>query len=402
VLSRRLNFETKLHVKGSKRTVVSVFGVDPIRIGGTETFARELSSQLNEQGWQSVLCFLSTPPADVARFLNLPNVTLEVLEDSIDLNWKSTRGLAGILRRYKPEILHLHFTGFLGVYPWVSRVFSVRKVFFTDHTSRPTGHILHRAAFWKRALVRVINLPLTKVTCVSDYGYRCMTALGVLPDDRFEMVYDSVDLSRVNPLSERAADFRRKYSIPEARTVVLQVSWIIPEKGIRELLEAARLVLLKDDNVQFVFVGEGAFREEYAKEALAMGLGDHLTWTGLIQDPFGEGVYDAADIVCQVSNWEEVFGWVIAEAMAFGKPIVGTKVGGIPELVSDGESGFVVERGDTAALADRILNLVQNPELRRRMGLKGSEIVKANFDLHLNVRRLVELYGIRGTGNNGF
>ena len=381
-------------MKGSKPTVVSVFGVDPIRIGGTETFAHELSSQLGEHGWQSVLCFLSTPPEDVGQFLKLPNVSLEVLEDSIDLSWKSTRGLAGILRRYKPEIMHLHFTGFLGVYPWVGRVFSVRKVFFTDHTSRPMGYIPHRAPFWKRALVRAINLPLTKVTCVSEYGYRCMTSLGVLPDDRFEMIYNSVDLSRVKPLSERAAGFRRKHSIPEDRTVVVQVSWIIPEKGIRELLEAARLVLQKDDKVQFVFVGEGDYREQYAKEATAMGLGDHVTWSGLVKDPFGEGVYDVADIVCQASNWEEVFGWMISEAMAYGKPVVATKVGGIPELVTDGESGFLVERGDTAAMADRILTLVQNPELRRQMGSKGVAAVAAKFDLRRNVRKLVELYGI--------
>jgi glycosyltransferase involved in cell wall biosynthesis len=356
---------------------------------------------LSEYGWQSVLCFLTEPPEDVGRFLNLPNVSLEVLEDSIDLSWKSTRGLAGILRRYKPEILHLHFTGFLGIYPWVGRAFSTRKVFFTDQTSRPAGYVPHRAAFWKRALVRAINLPLTKVTCVSDYGYRCMTSLGVLPNDRFEMIYNSVDLSRVDPRAERTAEFRRKYAIPEDRTIVAQVSWIIPEKGILDLLEAARLVLQKNDKVQFVFVGEGAFREQYTKDAFTIGLGDHVTWTGLVKDPFGEGVYDAADVVCQVSNWEEVFGWVIAEAMAYGKPIIGTRVGGIPELVTDRESGFIVERGDAAAIADRILTLTQDPELRKRMGQVGSTAVAANFDLSLNVRRLVGLYGITGINNNG-
>jgi len=382
-------------------TVVSVFGVEPIRIGGTETFARELSLQLSAHGWQSVLCFLTEPPEDVGRFLNLPNVSLEVLENSIDLSWKSTRGLAAILRRYKPEILHLHFTGFLGTYPWVGRAFSTQRVFFTDQTSRPAGYIPHRAAFWKRALVRAINLPLTKVTCVSDYGYRCMTSLGVLPDDRFEMIYNSVDLSRVDPQSERAAAFRRRYAIPEDRTIVAQVSWIIPEKGILDLLEAARLVLQQDDKVQFVFVGEGAFREQYTKDALAMCLGDHVTWTGLVKDPFGEGVYDAADVVCQVSNWEEVFGWVIAEAMAYGKPIIGTRVGGIPELVTDQESGFIVERGDAGAIAHRILTLTHDPKLRKRMGQVGSTAVAAHFDLRLNVRRLVGLYGIAGTNNNG-
>jgi len=377
-------------------TIVSVFGVEPIRIGGTETFARELSIQLGGLGWDCVLCFLDEPPVEVQRFLALPNVRIEVLRDSINMSWKSATSLASILRRYSPEILHLHFTGFLGAYPWVARLCSVRRVFFTDQTSRPAGYLLHRAALWKRALVRIINMPLTRVTCVSDYGYRCMTSLDVLPTERYEMIYNSVDLSRVFPSAERAAEARRRYSIPEDRTVVAQVSWIIPEKGILELLEAARLVLQKNEKVQFVFIGEGSFREQYAKDALAMGLGDHVTWTGLVQDPFGAGVYDLADIVCQVSNWEEVFGWVIAEAMAYGKPIIGTNVGGIPELVADRESGFIVERGDSAAMADRILSLIENPELRTKMGRVGAEAVRTRFDLSTNVKRLVDLYGASG------
>jgi glycosyltransferase involved in cell wall biosynthesis len=81
------------------------------------------------------------------------------------------------------------------------------------------------------------------------------------------------------------------------------------------------------------------------KDAEAMGLAAHITWTGLVQDPFAEGVYDVADIVCQLSEWEELFGWMIAEAMAYKKPIVATRVGGIPELVEDGVTGFLVERG---------------------------------------------------------
>ena len=374
--------------------VVSVFGVEPIRIGGMEVFARELSSQLSQHGWDSVLCFLNEPPEDVRRFLELPNVTLEVLEESINLSWRATRTLAGILRRYRPEVLHLHFTGFLGVYPWVGRLLSVRKVFFTDHTSRPAGYVPHHSALWKRAIVRLINMPLTRVTCVSEYGYRCMTSLGLLPNARYEMIYNSVDLSRVFPSSERAAEFRRRHSIPEGRTVVLQVSWIIPEKGIPDLLEAARLVLQEDQNVQFVFVGEGAYREQYTKDALAMGLGDHVTWTGLVRDPFDEGVYDAADVVCQVSCWEEVFGWVIAEAMAYGKPIVGTRVGGIPELIQNGESGFLVERGNSIAMADRILRLIGDPQMRKRMGNSGRQVTKRKFNLKQNVSRLIDCYGL--------
>jgi glycosyltransferase involved in cell wall biosynthesis len=375
--------------------VVSVFGIEPFRIGGNETFARELSVQLGQQGWDSVLCFLTPPPEEVRRFLQLSNVTIEVLENSIGVSWQSARDLASILRRHRPEILHLHFTGFLGIYPWVGRLLSVKKVFFTDQSSRPAGYAAHRAPIWKRGLVRLINLPITKVACVSNYGYRCLTTLDLLPKDRYKMIYNCVDLSRVLPSAERAAEFRQKHGIPDSRTVVVQVSWIIPEKGLMDLLEAARLVLQQDGNVQFVLVGEGTYRERYSKDALAMGLGDHVTWAGLVLDPFGEGVYDAADIVCQVSNWEEVFGWVIAEAMAYEKPILGTRVGGIPELIKDGESGFLVNRGDSPAMADKILRLVRDPELRKRMGQVGRKHTKENFNQQRNVKQLIDCYGLQ-------
>jgi glycosyltransferase involved in cell wall biosynthesis len=375
--------------------VVSVFGVDPLRIGGTETFARELSLQLSATDRHSVLCFLSKPTEQVESFLQLPNVTLEVLSDSADFSFAATRNLRKILKRYKPEVLHLHFTGFLGAYPWLARLESVRKVFFTDHTSRPAGYVIERAPRWKRLLVRAINRQLTKVICVSEYGYRCITGLGLLPDDRYDLVYNGVDLTRVRPDPDLAVEFRRRFSIPADRTIVLQVSWIIPEKGIPELLQAAKLVLAKTDKVQFVLVGEGAFREQYMKEACELGLGDHFTWTGMVQDPFGEGVYDAADIVCQLSHWEEVFGWMIAEAMAYQKPIVATRVGGIPELVNGPVSGFLVERGDVVTTAEKILLLAGKPELRRQMGLEGSKITGEKFALKRNVAQLIDLYKLK-------
>ena len=224
------------------QTVVSVFGVSPARIGGTETFARELSLQLHERGWKSVLCFLREPTDEVRRFLDLPNISLEVLENSTDLNWGATRALARILRRHKPEILHLHFTGFLGIYPWLARLMSVKKIFFTDHTSRPAGYLPRRAPFWKRAAARIINWPISKVICVSQYGQRCLTTLDLLPAERHELVYNAVDLSRVNEKPNAGAGFRNRYEIPPDRVIIVQVSWMIPEKGIPELLETARRI----------------------------------------------------------------------------------------------------------------------------------------------------------------
>ena len=106
----------------SEKTVLSVFGFDPFRIGGNEMHARELSRQLAGRGWRSVLCFLKEPPPPVREFLEGPNVSIEVIEDSWRLAWAPTRRLFTLLRQHRPAILHLYFTGFLSAYPWLARL----------------------------------------------------------------------------------------------------------------------------------------------------------------------------------------------------------------------------------------------------------------------------------------
>ena len=152
-------------------SIVSVFDVEPRFIGGTETYARELSRQLGRQGWRSVLCFVTPPTEEVRRFLDLPNVSIELLhQDVTRFNVRVMARVARILRRYKPRIAHFHYVDLLSLYPWMTRLASGADVFFTDHGSRPEGHRSERASMTRRYLARGINWPVTRVICVSDYG----------------------------------------------------------------------------------------------------------------------------------------------------------------------------------------------------------------------------------------
>ncbi|HMC61957.1 MAG TPA: glycosyltransferase family 4 protein, partial [Candidatus Solibacter sp.] len=302
--------------------------------------------------------------------------------------------LFAVLKQYRPRILHLYFTGFLSAYPWMAKLLLVEKVYFTDQGSQPEGFVQTRAPLWKRAAMRAINGPLTGVISVSGYGYRNFTARDLLPRKRFHMIYNSVDVARANLGLARAGEFRRRYGIPPDRLVVTQVSWLIPEKGVDDLLAAARDVVAAEPRAHFLLAGEGAHRPNLEQAARDLGIQAHVTFTGVVSDPLADGLFAASDVVCQMSRWEEVFGYVNAEAMASGKPLVGTRVGGIPEIVDHGKTGYLVDRRDTSAMACRILELLRDPDLRRRMGEAGRQRAVEKFNHKTNVAQLVKLYGI--------
>jgi glycosyltransferase involved in cell wall biosynthesis len=370
--------------------VVSVFGVKPSRIGGGEVFARALSSRLAGRGWESVLCYECLPEGEVRRFLELPNVTFDVLKDSWKFAARPAGDLAAILKRHPADLLHLYFTGFLSPYPWVARWRGVTKVFFTDQGSHPEGYVATRRPAWKRLAARALNLPLNRVVCISDYNVDCMLRRDTIDASRVIRIYNSVDLAAAHG---DGAAFRMRHGIPHGAPVVAQASWMIPEKGISDLIEAARIVLDRIPQAHFLLAGEGKHREEYMAMARDFGMEDHFTWTGLVQNPVSEGLYAAADVVCQVSRWEEAFGWVIAEAMAAGRPLVATRVGGIPELVADGESGFLVAPRAPAEIANRLVQLLEDSTLRARLGAAGRRAAEQKFDLAHNLDALMCAYG---------
>jgi glycosyltransferase involved in cell wall biosynthesis len=374
------------------RVAVLAFGHDASRVGGIEIHTREVARQLGERGWQAILCFHQQPSTEVHQFLSLRNVVWEVLPNGWENSWRSIRALIRILKRHRPRVLHLQFMPFVSLHAWLARMHGVQRILYTDHDSRPEGYSPRLASFWRRITANALTRPVSAVVAVSDYNQRSLSALGFIPATKVRRIYNGADLSHPVVMEATARNFRQRHGIPQDRVLVMQISWLIPQKGILDTLQAARLALDEEPNLHFAFAGDGEFSDQYKRRAVELGIDANVIWTGSIRNPVVEGAFAATDILCQSSRWEEAFGLVIAEAMAFAKPVVATRVGGVPELVLDGETGYLVERGNVGALAQRILLLARNHDLRVRLGRAARKRAEELFDVRKNVDALIDLY----------
>jgi glycosyltransferase involved in cell wall biosynthesis len=381
--------------KSPRDRVLSIFDLSPHRISGIEMFAHELSRQLGAQGWGSILCFPEAPSPEAERFLTLPNVALTVAPEIFARSrLRAANGFARLLSRYRPRILQVHFLGYLSLFPWLARYFRVERVFFTDHMSRPIDFCCSRPPLWKQLTARILVHPITTVITVSDYARRCHQLGRSSSEARTVTIYNGVDLSRVPQQEGAALQFRRRFGIAEDQLLITQVSWVIAEKGVLDFVAAAGRVATILPNVHFALVGGGGLLARCRQQAHDGNFQDRITFTGESADPFSEGVFAASDVICQLSVWQEAFGFAIAEAMAHGKPVLATRVGGIPEIVEDGVTGYLVSAGDREAIADRMLRLAGDGSLRRRMGIAGRGVVQSRFDLSRTVARHLALFGV--------
>jgi glycosyltransferase involved in cell wall biosynthesis len=376
-------------------TVALIFGVQPLRVGGVERFTKELARQLETRGVRLVAVFSGLAQGDVATYLQAKNLTLISVPGLDEAQPpQALRAVFGIVRRLRPQVLHLHFVRFIGPLPWMARLCGVRQVLFTAHGSDSPGFVPRRAALHKRLAVRLINAPLDCVTCVSEYSLGALLARDLLPAGRFHRIYNGIEIPPMENTGDLGQRFRQRFGIRPDRTLITQVSWLIPEKGIADLLDAAYRVLAVHPQTHFAIVGDGPNRDEFQKKAAQLGIADSVTFTGMIEDPMGGGVYAACDIFCLASRWLEACPYVLTEAMAFEKPVVATAVGGVPELVEDGKTGLLSPAGDPESLAGHMIRLLEDPSLRLQMGRAGRKAAQEKFDLRESVAQFVSLYDL--------
>jgi len=179
-----------------------------------------------------------------------------------------------------------------------------------------------------------------------------------------------------------------------APITILFTGLLVPGKGVSVLLEAFNLALAEGLDASLLLMGKWSLAEykaECAGYVASNGLSAQVEFLGVLSGPEKFARFAACDVFCFPSFYHaETFGLVLLEAMQFAKPVISTHWRGIPSVVADGQSGFLVPIEDPRAVADKLLFLARDPELRRTMGLEGRRIFEREFTLnafHRNMER---------------
>lgn len=294
--------------------------------------------------------------------------------------------LAALVRRGRYDIVHAHGYSAAAAAALARRVTPRARLvctlhgFLTATTARPvTGR---RARF----LLRLIARCAERITMVSA-SLRDQFADIAEVDAKLVVVPNGIDLAAFShPDPVRA---RRQLGVPEGAPLVGMVGRLAAQKGPLDFVRAAAAVRRRVPDARFALIGEGPLQADVEALARGLGLAECLLLAGHRDDaPVLTQAFDVA-AVASVSEGSSI---TAMEAMAWARPVAATAVGGVREVVEDGETGVLVPPGDPQALGEAIVSLLRDPERARRLGEAGRRRVEREFSLARMIERTEEAY----------
>ncbi len=312
--------------------------------------------------------FLVRQPAPVRDWLSLRQLIRLFQERRYDIVHTHT-SKAGVLGRLAaertgvPVVVHTPHGNVFHSYfnPWLTRLF----VWMERHCARRTDRIIELTAG----------------------GVEEHLAEGIGQREQFTVIFSGIDTAPFEAAIARREATRAALGAGPEEVLIGGVGRLEPVKGFTYFVEAARTVAASDAHARFVLIGDGAERETL--RAQAAELGARFQFLGRRRDV--PELMAALDILA-VPSINEGMGRVLLEAGAAGTPAVASRVGGIPDIVDDGETGLLTPPRDAAALAAALLDLARAPERRRWMGATARAKVVPHFSLEKMVERIEAVY----------
>ncbi len=368
-----------------------------LNIGGPTWHVVNLNAGLDRSVFESIL--ITGPPRPGEGSLDqyveeqgIKPITIPgiVPEASIGLrDLKAINRLRRLFREFRPHIVHTHTmkAGFVGRI--AARMSGVPIIVHTYHGHVLTGYFGSAKSLLLQRLERLLSSATSELVAVSEQVRQDLVRLGVARSDRITVIPLGLSLDQFFSIQDKTGIFRREFGLSSEVPVVAIVGRIAPIKNHSLFLKAAALLNRTQPAVHFVVVGDGELRPALEAESRRMGLDSNITFTGWRHDL--ASIYSDIDVLV-VSSDNEGTPVSAIEAMAASRPVVGTTVGGMPDLIETGRTGLLVPKGDEQSLADAVRRIIDNPELGRQVGLEARRDVSARYTAKRLVADVETLY----------
>ena len=387
---KRKSKDVEVKTKGEEGQVpgrpVKVFFLDrTLKIGGAERVLRTLVESFDRRRVEPVLALIYEP-GQLANGLEKLGVHVYCNLARSKVDPRLLPALVRIIRRERPDIIYTCNYPITMLYGRVAGLLAgVRTHVVALHS---IGYI--KRPRWRALNLRMMKPFISRLVAVSEGQKRYYCATHGIPPAKIEVIHVGIDIGRFSPDShDRSA--KAELSIPEDAYVVGILAVLRPEKNHEMFLQAAKQLLTQRRGIYFMIVGDGPERRRLEELARQLGISDYVRFTGARSDvPRMLRAFDIS-VLCS-TNIVETFPQALLEAMAMELPVVSTNVGSVGEVVVDGVTGMLVPEKDTEALADRILRLLDQPDLAREMGRAGRRRVKELFSKEVMVKRFEDLF----------
>jgi glycosyltransferase involved in cell wall biosynthesis len=319
------------------------------------------------------------------RVVTVPSIVRRV---SLFCDLKAFFALIKILRHERPDILHTHTSkvGILG--RWAAFFARVPIIIHTPHGHVFWGYFNKRERSFYIILEKLTACITDKIIALTDQEKKDYLHFHIASEDKFSVVHSGINLGKFFNTSVDSAGMKRELGIPEDNLVVGTAGRLTPIKGQKYLIEVARKIVDIRPDTTFVFLGDGELLNELKNIASRLGIEENVKFLGWRPDV--AEVMSVFDVFV-LPSLNEGMGRVLVEAMALGKPIVASDVGGIPDLVIHGKNGYLVPVGDVEALAARIKELLDYPVKREEMGDTGRRYAAGYSSVEM-VKKIDQLY----------
>lgn len=380
--------QTHTHITRKLKLAIVVpemLPVPPTQGGAVEHWVHEVSKRLNQELFE--ITIVSRPSSNLLKqaipsieYVGIPWTSLErfFYKMKVGLSWRNPlRYLAKIQNvfSYGWRMAKLvKYADLIIVHNEPNLLFFInkgthQKIYLHMHNEHLSLQLLRK--FYRKTLNKV-----EAIFCVSDYIRQ--VAVQYFPEHRnkFSVIFNATDANTFKSYGKKAhSELRQVIKIIPDNVYLLYVGRLTAQKGVHVLISAFLKAQQRQPNLRLVIAGssffEGAIKTHYEQSLvrLAQPVSEFILFTGFLSHEKLKYLYSAVDIVVVPSIWQDPCPLVVLEAMASAKAVIATRVGGVPEVLTHAENGFLLQPDNVSALSDAICTLGGNPDLRAKIGI---------------------------------